>query len=198
LCHASPNAIGASQARLRDSSPVANGRRPKKWHSELMLKVDVMQDEHPHAPAPQQPVSRRQVPVEREAEAEREASPRRPEREGAADEAQVAVGEQVLRVAGRVGHVLAAEHPADVRVARARAAARATRSLIDVRAVRVARLVRDRCGACGGSATHSITGPSTAIEPSTASSARTARVVLKLRCVNNRWKPTVTPKPQSV
>ena len=39
LCHASPKAIGASQPRLRDSSPVANGRRPKKWHRELMLKV---------------------------------------------------------------------------------------------------------------------------------------------------------------
>ena len=35
-------------------------------------------------------------------------------------------------------------------------------------------------------ATHSITGPSIAVEPSTASSARTARVVLKLRCVNSR------------
>ena len=45
--------------------------------------------------------------------------------------------------------------------------------------------------------THSITGPSTAIEPSTASTARTGRVVLKLRWVNSRWKPTVMPSPVS-
>ena len=36
LCHASPNESGASHARLRDSSSVANARRPKKWHSELI------------------------------------------------------------------------------------------------------------------------------------------------------------------
>jgi hypothetical protein len=34
--------------------------------------------------------------------------------------------------------------------------------------------------------THSITEPSTAIEPSTANSARSVRVVLKLRWVNSR------------
>jgi hypothetical protein len=39
------------------------------------------------------------------------ASDRHPQRERAADEAQVAVGEQVLGVAVGVGHVLAAEHP---------------------------------------------------------------------------------------
>ena len=37
LCQASPNVKGASHARLRDSSPVSNACRPKKWHSELML-----------------------------------------------------------------------------------------------------------------------------------------------------------------
>ncbi len=30
---------GASHARLRDSSPVSNVRRPKKWHSELIEYV---------------------------------------------------------------------------------------------------------------------------------------------------------------
>src|SRR5213076_470761 len=37
LCQASPNVISDSHARLRDSSSVAKRRRPKKWHSELML-----------------------------------------------------------------------------------------------------------------------------------------------------------------
>src|SRR3984885_6473095 len=37
LCQASPRESGASQARLRDSSPVSNRRRPKKWQSELTL-----------------------------------------------------------------------------------------------------------------------------------------------------------------
>jgi hypothetical protein len=39
LCQASPNASGASHARLRDRSRVAKGRRPKVWQGELMLKV---------------------------------------------------------------------------------------------------------------------------------------------------------------
>jgi hypothetical protein len=74
LCHASPKASGASHARLRDSSVVPNGRRPKQWQSELMLKVASC--------------SRK-----RDAETDRERQPRgHPQREGAADEAQVAVG----------------------------------------------------------------------------------------------------------
>ena len=79
LCHASPKASGASQARLRDSSPVANGRRPKKWQSELMLKVDVVQDEHPHGAAPQQAgqPARERAAVSATPEAERDA-PGRP------------------------------------------------------------------------------------------------------------------------
>src|SRR6059058_757520 len=38
-------------------------------------------------------------------------------------------------------------------------------------------------------------GPSTAAEPRIANTARSQRVVLKLRWVNSRWNPTVTPKP---
>src|SRR4051795_2648940 len=45
------------------------------------------------------------------------------------------------------------------------------------------------------SATHEITGPSIAAEPRIASVARTALPVLNARCVNSRWKPTVTPRP---
>jgi len=43
-----------------------------------------------------------------------------------------------------------------------------------------------------------MTGPSIAIEPSTAKTPRNAGVVLKLRCVKSRWKPTVTPRPESM
>src|SRR3954451_22807964 len=42
-----------------------------------------------------------------------------------------------------------------------------------------------------------MTGPSIAIEPSAARIARTALPVLNERCVNRRWKPTVTPSPVS-
>ena len=45
------------------------------------------------------------------------------------------------------------------------------------------------------SATHEITGPSTAIVPRTPSSPRIHGEVLKLRWVSRRWKPTVTPSP---
>ena len=37
LWYASPNVKNDSQRRLRDSSPVLELRRPKKWQSELML-----------------------------------------------------------------------------------------------------------------------------------------------------------------
>src|SRR3954468_20657933 len=40
-----------------------------------------------------------------------------------------------------------------------------------------------------------MTGPSIAAEPSAARTARTALPVLNERCVNRRWKPTVTPRP---
>src|SRR5215210_6843489 len=41
-----------------------------------------------------------------------------------------------------------------------------------------------------------MTGPSIAIEPAAASSARTGFFALKLRCVRWRWNPTVTPIAQ--
>src|SRR5205807_4683008 len=40
LCQASPNVKGESHARLRDSSFVAYGLRPKKWQRELMQNVN--------------------------------------------------------------------------------------------------------------------------------------------------------------
>ena len=101
-----------------------------------------MQQEHAHRAAPQQsgePAHERAGQRDAEAEGERQPD-RHPEREGAADEAQVAVGEQVLGVAGGVGHVLAAEHPADVRMAQPAQRAAPARRLVDVRAVRVAGL----------------------------------------------------------
>ena len=59
----------------------------------------------------------------------------------AADEAQVPIGKQVLGVAGRVGHVPAAEHPADVRVAQAAQRPTPAGGMVDVGAVRVAGMV---------------------------------------------------------
>ena len=62
-----------------------------------------------------------------------------------------------------------------------------------------------RAGECGSpsrsenawclrwSATHAVTGPSIAAEPSAANTPRSHGVVLNDRCVNRRWKPTVTP-----
>src|SRR3954454_1161570 len=63
------------------------------------------------------------------------------------------------------------------------------------------------CGLCGSpgwsekawclrwSATHEMTGPSIAIDPSAASVARTALPVLNDRWVKSRWNPTVIPSP---
>ena len=66
--------------------------------------------------------------------------------------------------------------------------------MVDVRAVRVARRSEKRW-CLRWVATHSITGPSTAIEPSAASTARTVRLVLKLRWVNSRWIADRDPDP---
>src|SRR5215211_2113233 len=45
------------------------------------------------------------------------------------------------------------------------------------------------------SATHEMTGPSIAADPSAPNVARSHGLVWKLRCVSSRWKPTVTPIP---
>ena len=47
------------------------------------------------------------------------------------------------------------------------------------------------------SATQSTIGPCSAICPSTASESSTGRAAANERCVNRRWKPTVTPNPVS-
>ena len=60
-----------------------------------------------------------------------------------ADKPEVAVGEEILGVAGGVGHVLAAEHPADVRVAKATEGAPPSGRVVEVGAVRVALMVRE-------------------------------------------------------
>src|SRR5215217_7562112 len=66
------------------------------------------------------------------------------------------------------------------------------------------------CGLCGSpswsenawclrwSATQEMTGPSMAAEPSTANVVRTHVLVLKLRWVSSRCRPTVTPRPVSM
>ena len=89
LCQDSPNVSGASHTRLRDSSPVSYVRRPKKWHSELMLNVAWWTRKMRTAPPqrrPGQPAGER--PRERDAESERQRQPGQyPEREGGVDEA---------------------------------------------------------------------------------------------------------------
>ena len=57
LCHASPKDSGASQARLRDSSPVSKRLRPKKWHSELIEYVTWCSSRIRTAPPHSRPVS---------------------------------------------------------------------------------------------------------------------------------------------
>ena len=59
------------------------------------------------------------------------------------------------------------------------------RHVLEMRAVRITRMVGERW-CLRWVATHSVTGPSIAIEPNTASSIRTPRVVLKLRWVKSR------------
>jgi len=80
---------------------------------------------------------------------------------------------------------LAAEHRSDVGVGDPAQRAAPSRGSVDVRAVRVAGTVREAVVlAMGGDPFDH--RPSTAVEPRTAISARTARVVLTLRCVNSR------------
>jgi hypothetical protein len=89
------------------------------------------------------------------------------------------------------------EQPADVRVDEAAQLAGQAAAVVDVRAVRVARAVREGVVLAMVGDPREMTGPSIAIEPRTASTPRTAGLALKLRCVKSRWKPTVTPKPVS-
>ena len=56
LCHASPIVSGASHIRLRDSSFVANLRRPKKWQSELIEYVEWCRTRTRTAPPHSRPV----------------------------------------------------------------------------------------------------------------------------------------------
>ena len=102
-----------------------------------------MQKEDPYRSTPQQ--SREAAhdrAGQRYAEAERNGQPdQHPERERPADEAQVAVGEQVLRVAGGVRYVLATQHPADMRMPESAQRTSPPRRMIDMRTVRVTGVV---------------------------------------------------------
>src|ERR1035437_5998933 len=120
------------------------------------------------------------------AETKRDGQPEQhPERKQTADEDQVAVDEEILGVPGRV----AMSWPRNIQPTCAWPRPRSTPRHPGA---------WSRWGLCGSPgwsekrwcfrwvATHSITGPSTAIEPSTASTARSVRPVLKLRWVNSR------------
>ena len=102
-----------------------------------------MQQEDAHRSTPQQsgqPAHDRAGQCH--AEPERDSQPdRHPERERAADKAQVAVGEQILGIASGVGDVLAAEHPADVRMVQPAQPLRATPAHGPCGTVRVAGMV---------------------------------------------------------
>jgi hypothetical protein len=102
-----------------------------------------MQEKDPDRPTPQQ--ARQAAPDrsrQRHAKAERNGQPDcHPERERPADQPHVAVREEILGVAGRVGHVLAAQHPADVRMPETAQRPPPARCVIDMGTVRVARTV---------------------------------------------------------
>ena len=137
LCHASPKVRNESQNRLRDSSLVANRRRPKKWHSELIEYVAWCSDEHAHRAAPQQAGEAvAQRAAEQPAEEERRHQPAdHAQHEAAVDRAHDRIGDQVGRVAAAAAAVGVQEQPADDARARGRAARRAGPS-------------RDRRGGC--------------------------------------------------
>ena len=143
LCQASPKVGGASQARLRDSSPVAKRRRPKKWQRELMQKVAWWRTNIRTAPPHSSPVRPPTiVPVSATPSPKGMARPsEHPQHEGAVDEAHDRVGEQVLRVALLLGELVAEEDPADVRVEEAAQRPAPAAAVADVGAVRIARLV---------------------------------------------------------
>src|ERR1700730_15361078 len=102
-----------------------------------------MEKEDPYRAAPQQAREAADDRArERHTEAKGKGQPDEdPERKCATDESQVAVGEEITRVPARVGHVLASEHPANMRVDEAAQLSTPTRSLLGVRAVRVPGLV---------------------------------------------------------
>lgn len=100
---------------------VAGGERSPAV--EVAQRVDaqrrVMKEEDSDGPAPQQAGEPSlDGSGQGDAEAERQGEPdRHPGREGAAAEAQVTVGEQILGVAAGIGPVLAAKHPDGLRSA---------------------------------------------------------------------------------
>ena len=133
---------------------------------------------------------------EGDAETEREREPEQhPQHERAIDEAHDRVGEQVLGVALLVGHRLAAEDPADVRVEQAAERATPAAAVVDVRAVRIAVLIGELVvlAVVGDPLDHR---PLDRRRAERGQQRRAARgSVLKLRCVSSRWKPTVMPTP---
>ena len=109
---------------------------------------DVVDEEDPHQPAPEQPGERageraREQPAEREREPERQADERD---EAAVEQPHAAVVHQVGRVLAAVGLAVGVEEPADVRVPEAGEAA----AVADVRASGGRPPRRCGRGACGG------------------------------------------------
>ena len=133
---------------------VAGGERSPA--EEVAQRVDaeghVVEQEDAHGSAPQEagePADERAGQREAESRTGGQAH-HHPERERTADEAQVAIGEQVLGVAAGVWLVLAADHPAHVRVAESAQRAAPSGRIVRVWAVRVAGLVGEAGGAFGG------------------------------------------------
>ena len=195
LCHASPNDSGASQARLRDSSPVDEILAAEEVAQRVDRERHVVEHQNPHRASPQQT---EQCAVKRSAE--RIAKPKRdrqaeqnPEHEAAVDGANDGVGEQVGRVALLIGKAVA-EDPAQMGVPEAAQRRAPALAVADVRAVRVALLV-------GVGVVLAMVGDPLdrrsfdAMQPRIVNSARSAGVVSKARWVSRRWKPTVMPRP---
>ena len=157
-----------------------------------------MKEEDPGRAAPQQTgQTAGHGAREGHAQAEGEGQPEHhPEHERPVDEPDPGVGQQVLGVDLLVGHLHVGEHPADVGVeepvqrpppARAVAHVGAVRIALDV-GVPVVLTMRghpvDHRALCGG-------------RPQRREQARSGRLVLKLRWVRSRWKPTVIPLPMT-
>src|SRR3954469_20523668 len=107
---------------------------------------DVVQGEHPDPAAPQQAGQRGlEAAADEPPEPEGEREPAdRPDEERAVDERDHRVAQQVGRVAGARAALVMAKQPADVGVQQAAQRTAQADAVVDVRAVRVARPVRER------------------------------------------------------
>ena len=194
LCQASPKVSSASHARLRDSSAGLVAAPAEDVAQRVDAVGDVVQDEHRTAPPHSRPVSPA-ASCRRAGSRARSAARAddRPEEERAVDEPDHRVGEQVGRVALLVPRWVWMNSQPTCAWNRPRSVPRSPPPW-------------STCGLCGSpsssanawclrwSATHEITGPSIAADPTPRGPAHAA--VSKLRWVSRRWKPDRHAEPR--